>query len=134
MCIKRPCFEPRTVQQCGWPICASTPLINDLVPTSGAPSHYLRCNITLYLGHNIRVNGSFLRSRCADHRFEEPDGKRIRFARGIMKRTTARVHGVVQAGSQQHRVSVQDQVAALVKTSTSKERLSRMYEGWMAWM
>lgn len=51
-----------------------------------------------------------------------------------MKRTTARVHGVVQAASQQHRVSVQDQVAALVKTSTSKERLSRMYEGWMAWM
>lgn len=62
---------------------------------------------------------------------QKMDKNRIAFAKGVMQRTTAKVHGVAASG---RALPVEEHVQVLIAQATSSQRLSRMYEGWTAWL
>lgn len=59
------------------------------------------------------------------------DKTRIAFAKAVIKRTTAKIHGTTTKG---RALPVAEHARALIAQATSSQRLSRMYEGWMPWL
>lgn len=59
------------------------------------------------------------------------DKSRIAFARAAMAGTVARLAGKDASGRV---VPVSLAAKTLIDQATSPQRLSRMYEGWMAWL
>jgi phosphatidylinositol kinase/protein kinase (PI-3 family) len=59
------------------------------------------------------------------------DKNRIAFAKAVMKRTAAKVHGLSADG---HSLPSEEHARVLISQGTSAQHLSRMYEGWMAWL
>jgi phosphatidylinositol kinase/protein kinase (PI-3 family) len=62
---------------------------------------------------------------------QKMDKNRIAFAKAVMKRTAAKVHGLLASG---HSLPFEEHARALITQATSAQRLSRMYEGWMPWL
>jgi phosphatidylinositol kinase/protein kinase (PI-3 family) len=59
------------------------------------------------------------------------DKNRIAFAKAVIKRTAAKLHGTTTSG---RALPVAEHARALIAQATSSQRLSRMYEGWMPWL
>lgn len=59
------------------------------------------------------------------------DKGRVAFAKGVIKRTAAKVHGTTVSG---RALPVAEHARALIAQASSSQRLSRMYEGWMPWV
>lgn len=58
------------------------------------------------------------------------DKNRVAFAKSVMKRTSAKLQGSSSGKS----LTVEQHVQLLISQAVSTQRLSRMYEGWMAWL
>lgn len=62
---------------------------------------------------------------------QKMDKSRIAFAKAVITRTAAKVHGTTVGGRV---LPVEEHTRALIVQATSSQRLSRMYEGWMPWL